>query len=58
MFIFVLLVLFPLFNTKNGIFNSFFIGLIAAGDLGNMLDRFIFDGHVKDMFYTPFLENW
>lgn len=58
MFIFVLLVLFPLFNTKNGIFNSFFIGMIAAGDLGNMLDRFIFDGHVKDMFYTPFLENW
>ncbi|EFF41314.1 signal peptidase II [Mycoplasmopsis alligatoris] len=34
------------------------IGIIIAGDMGNMLDRFIFRGYVKDLFYWPFLEKW
>ncbi|KUH47218.1 signal peptidase II [Mycoplasmopsis meleagridis] len=33
--------------------------IIAAGDFGNMLDRFIFEGGmVKDIFFIPFLEKW
>ncbi|OAB49182.1 signal peptidase II [Mycoplasmopsis gallinarum] len=32
---------------------------IIAGDFGNMLDRFIFEGGmVKDILFIPFLERW
>lgn len=33
-------------------------GFISAGDVGNMLDRFIFEGNVKDILFVPFLEKW
>ncbi|VEU61028.1 lipoprotein signal peptidase [Mycoplasmopsis bovigenitalium] len=31
---------------------------IAAGDVGNMLDRFMFSGYVKDIVFAAFLEKW
>ncbi|WP_051630146.1 signal peptidase II [Mycoplasma simbae] len=32
--------------------------LIASGNVGNMLDRFMFSGHVKDIIFASFLEKW
>ncbi|WP_051789154.1 signal peptidase II [Mycoplasma buteonis] len=32
--------------------------LLMAGSLGNALDRFIYLGYVKDIFYSPAFENW
>lgn len=32
--------------------------IIWAGDFGNMLDRFMFNMMVKDIFYVPFMEKW
>ncbi|QZE12237.1 signal peptidase II [Mycoplasma sp. Ms02] len=36
---------------------AIFLAIIAAGDAGNMLDRFIFKGHVKDILWVPFMEK-
>ncbi|UUD35542.1 signal peptidase II [Mycoplasmopsis caviae] len=32
--------------------------IIWAGDFGNMLDRFLFNMMVKDIFFVPFVEKW
>ncbi|MEE3928427.1 signal peptidase II [Mycoplasmopsis ciconiae] len=34
-----------------------FMAFICAGAAGNMIDRFLFDNHVKDLLYVPFLEK-
>lgn len=34
-----------------------FICFIASGDFGNMLDRFIFNEYVKDIFYFPWIDK-
>ncbi|WP_051586168.1 signal peptidase II [Mycoplasmopsis lipofaciens] len=46
----------PLFT--DNLFVLIVIGFILAGDMGNMLDRFIFEGKVKDIIWTPFIERW
>lgn len=32
--------------------------IIAAGDMGNTIDRFVWDGMVKDIWYTPWLKTY
>ncbi|MBU4689902.1 signal peptidase II [Mycoplasma zalophidermidis] len=34
------------------------MALLCAGSIGNMLDRFLWAGHVKDIFFCTFLEKW
>ncbi|QKT05702.1 signal peptidase II [Mycoplasma sp. OR1901] len=53
--IFVLLSV--LFWNKQRFLLAFLLGLVLAGDLGNAVDRFIFNGYVKDVFFTPFVEH-
>ncbi len=45
-----------LFWNRQRFILAFLLGLILAGDLGNATDRFIFNGYVKDVFYTPFAQ--
>ncbi|WAM05535.1 signal peptidase II [Mycoplasmopsis cynos] len=44
----------PLMVYKRPKFVGFIIGVILAGTSGNMIDRFMFLGHVKDILYVPF----
>lgn len=47
----------PFFATKKTII--VFSAFIFAGNFGNMLDRFLFEGGmVKDILFVPFLEKW
>ncbi|WP_051617735.1 signal peptidase II [Mycoplasmopsis iners] len=47
----------PLFSNKKLII--IICSFILAGDLGNFIDRCIYDGGmVKDVFFIPFLESW
>ncbi|VEU77933.1 signal peptidase II [Mycoplasmopsis columbinasalis] len=46
----------PLFCKKKTIF--VFLAMVMAGAAGNMIDRFAFNGMVKDILYVPFLEKW
>lgn len=34
-----------------------FLAIVSAGAMGNALDRFIFNNHVKDIFYLPFFDR-
>ncbi|VEU70112.1 signal peptidase II [Mycoplasmopsis glycophila] len=56
----VLILLFPLFTYEhqNWYAIAIALGMLAAGDFGNALDRFMFNNFVKDLFYVPFYENW
>ncbi|WP_180337829.1 signal peptidase II [Mycoplasmopsis pullorum] len=55
MMIFLCILCVPLFTNK--IILLVLLSSIAAGDMGNMLDRFIFKGYVKDMLYFPFWDK-
>ncbi|MCU4706539.1 signal peptidase II [Mycoplasma sp. CSL7503-lung] len=46
-----------LFWQKQRFVLAFLLGLVLAGDMGNAMDRFIFNGYVKDVFYTPFAQS-
>ncbi|UUD36752.1 lipoprotein signal peptidase [Mycoplasmopsis californica] len=39
------------------LFTILTIGVVAAGDLGNLVDRFLYHGMVKDIFYMPWLDR-
>ncbi|MCU9938401.1 signal peptidase II [Mycoplasmopsis felis] len=54
--LFFVILFYGFFVNKRHLLQGLFIGFILSGDLGNMLDRFIFNGYVKDVFYIPFLE--
>ncbi|ADE19781.1 signal peptidase II [Mycoplasma crocodyli] len=46
----------PLFTKRKILIVA--LAIVLAGDFGNMLDRFMFRGYVKDLFYWPWLEKW
>ncbi|WBP84215.1 signal peptidase II [Mycoplasmopsis edwardii] len=46
-----------LFNHKRYKLIGFIIGLVLAGTAGNMIDRFVFLGHVKDILFIPFVRD-
>lgn len=52
--IFIFCIFVPLMINKK---LTIFICLIASGDFGNMLDRFIFNEFVKDIFYLPWVDK-
>ncbi|WP_025755315.1 signal peptidase II [Mycoplasmopsis cricetuli] len=45
------------FMKKTNWFLIVLLALVAAGSSGNELDRILFKGHVKDIFYFPFTKN-
>ncbi|WP_051599946.1 signal peptidase II [Mycoplasma elephantis] len=53
--IFLLISIFCVLFTKN-IFITVGLGIVAAGDFGNMLDRFLYNGMVKDILYIPWMD--
>ncbi|WP_435129108.1 signal peptidase II [Mycoplasma sp. 6243] len=55
--LFIFILTYGLFLDKHNKIRAIFVGIILAGDLGNMLDRFIFSGYVKDIFFIPFLNR-
>lgn len=55
MIIFIFTLIVPLLSKNKALIVT--ISIIASGAMGNMLDRFIFAGYVKDLFYWPFLEG-
>lgn len=50
--IFIITLVIPLYTQKRNRFLIVFVALLGAGDLGNALDRFLFNGHVKDILYV------
>lgn len=56
---FILMTIIPYTLAGKKILISILIGTMSGGNLGNMIDRFIYiNGSVLDIFYVPFLENW
>ncbi|ATO31033.1 signal peptidase [Mycoplasmopsis bovirhinis] len=53
----VSILLSPLFSKKMNNIAAFFLGLLLGGVAGNMIDRFMFNTHVKDVFYFTFAKN-
>ncbi|RIV16795.1 signal peptidase II [Mycoplasmopsis gallopavonis] len=58
--IFLILVVFlkPILIFHRSSYLLILLGILAAGAFGNALDRFIFNGFVKDLFYSGWFENW
>ncbi|TDV23248.1 signal peptidase II [Mycoplasmopsis mustelae] len=55
--LFILIFCYGFFIERKNKTRAILIGCILAGDLGNALDRFIFAGYVKDIFYIPFVHS-
>ncbi|AKF41112.1 signal peptidase [Mycoplasmopsis canis] len=56
----IFLIILPIsliFKQKHYKISAFLIGLVLAGTSGNMIDRFVFNGHVKDIVFLPFIKD-
>ncbi|WP_406618089.1 signal peptidase II [Mycoplasmopsis lipophila] len=56
--VFIFLLVLPLFMYERKTVVAL-IGMMAGGNIGNMIDRFVYiNGSVLDILYVPFLEKW